>query len=131
MDIKEVQAYWKGKNIPQQWYSTKEKLSLQWFNELSRKRYEVYYSYLIKDAEFTYHNGEKVLEVGTGIGTDLVEYAKNGAEVYGIDLGIDQVELTKLNFDVRNIPYEQILEASAEDIPFDSDMFDLVFSFGV
>ena len=110
MEIESVQEYWQGKNIPQQWYSSKDKLSVQWFNELSRKRFEEYYAYLSVDAEFAHHAGEKVLEVGTGIGTDLVEYAKNGAIVSGIDLGSDQVELTKLNFDIRNIDFHVIIK---------------------
>tara|TARA_B100000287_G_scaffold404381_1_gene427025 strand:- start:67 stop:933 length:867 start_codon:yes stop_codon:yes gene_type:complete len=131
MEIKSVQEYWQGKNIPQQWYSTKEKLSVQWFNELSRKRFESYYAYLSIDAEFAHHTGEKVLEVGTGIGTDIVEYAKNGAIVSGIDLGSDQVELTKLNLSVRNLEYDKITQASAEELPFDNGSFDLVYSFGV
>jgi ubiquinone/menaquinone biosynthesis C-methylase UbiE len=131
MEIESVQEYWQGKNIPQQWYSSKDKLSVQWFNELSRKRFEEYYAYLSIDAEFAHHSGEKVLEVGTGIGTDLVEYAKNGAIASGIDLGSDQVELTKLNFNIRNIDYDTIVQASAEELPFENGSFDLVYSFGV
>lgn len=131
MEIESVQEYWQGKNIPQQWYSSKDKLSVQWFNELSRKRFEEYYAYLSIDAEFAHHSGEKVLEVGTGIGTDLVEYAKNGAIASGIDLGSDQVELTKFNFNIRNIDYDTIVQASAEELPFENGSFDLVYSFGV
>ena len=131
MDIESVKEYWSGKNIPQQWYSSKDTLSLQWFNELSRKRFEEYYGYLSKDAEFAHHSGEKVLEVGTGIGTDLVEYAKNGAIVSGIDLGSDQVELTELNFNVRKLNYDKIIQASADELPFEEFYFDLVYSFGV
>lgn len=131
VNINDVQEYWRGKNVPQQWYSNKEPFSLQWFNDLSKKRYKTYYSYLYKDAEFEFHFGEKVLEVGTGIGTDLVQYALNGAKVSGIDLGQDQVEFTKLNFAVRGLQYDELRQGSAEDIPFEDESFDLVFSFGV
>lgn len=129
--IGDIQNYWREKNIPQQWYSDKNRLSLQWFNELARKRYELYYEYLLGDGEFEYHSGEKVLEVGVGIGTDLTQYAKNGAEVYGIDLGQDQVDLTKLNFELRGLQYSELRQASAEELPFEDNSFDLVYSFGV
>lgn len=131
VEIDKVRDYWKGDNIPQQWYSQKEPFSLQWFNDLSKKRYKTYYNYLLEDAEFEYHRGEKVLEVGVGIGTDLIQYAKNGAKVYGVDLGQDQVDFTKLNFEANNLNYQDLKQGSAEDLPFDSNEFDLVYSFGV
>ena len=129
--LTQVQNYWKGKNIPQQWYSDKEPLTLQWFNEIRKKRYNLYYEYLKEEAEFQYHAGEKILEIGVGIGTDLAEFALNGANVTGIDLGEDQVNLTKLNFTLRNLPYEQISQGNAEGLDFEDGTFDLVYSFGV
>ncbi len=129
--LEDVKEYWAGKNIPQQWYSDKEPFTLQWFNDLAKKRYELYYEYLKHFAEFQCHAGEKVLEVGCGLGTDLVEFAKNGAEVYGIDLGEDQVGMSKLNFETRNIDYAEIKTGNAEDVPYGDGMFDLVYSFGV
>jgi SAM-dependent methyltransferase len=130
-EINIIQDYWSGKNVPQQWYSNKEPFSLQWYNDLAKKRYKTYYSYLSEDAEFQYHSGEKVLEVGVGIGTDLVQYAQNGAKVYGIDLGEDQVEFTKLNFKLKGLNFEEIKQGSAESIPYENSVFDLVYSFGV
>ena len=129
--IEIVQDYWKGKNVPQQWYSQKEPFSLQWFNDLAKKRYKTYYSYLLKDAEFEYHSGEKVLEIGVGIGTDLIQYAKNGAKVYGIDLGKDQVSYTKSNFHANKLKFQDIRQGSAEVLPYDAEQFNLVYSFGV
>ena len=129
--IDKVKKYWNKKNIPQQWYSNKTPFTIQWFNELSLKRYNTYYEYIKYDAEFENHPGEKVLEIGTGIGTDLIEYAKNGSKVYGIDLGPDQIDLTKLNFKLRNLDYEDLKVCSAENIEYEDETFDLVYSFGV
>ena len=130
-EIDKIKQYWQGKNIPQQWYSKKKPLTLPWFNELSQKRYERYYKYLKDDLEFQYHSGEKVLEVGCGLGTDLVEYAKNDAKVTGVDLHEDQINLTKLNFKLRNLPYSEIKTANAENLPFKEKEFDFIVSFGV
>ena len=129
--LEEVSDYWSKKNIPQQWYSKKNPFTLQWFNELSFKRYDRYYPHIKKWAEFDYHPGEQVLEIGVGIGTDLVEYAKSGAIVSGTDLGKDQVMLTKLNLDLHDFPYKEIKEGNIEHLPFSDNSFDVVLCIGV
>lgn len=129
--IEELREYWQGENIPQRWYSNKDPLSLQWFNDISYKRYHVYYSYLKTDAEFTEHAGEKVLEVGVGLGTDLIEFAKNGAEVYGLDLGKEQVNLAKMHFELKKLNYSELSVQDAMHLKYQNQFFDLVYSFGV
>ena len=129
--IEEVKSYWGKKNIPQQWYSKREPFTLAWFNELSFKRYDRYYSHIKQWAEFEYHPGEEVLEIGVGIGTDLVEYAKGGAIVSGVDLGPDQIMLTKLNLDLHQLPYKEMKEGNIENLPFPDNSFDLVLCVGV
>lgn len=131
LSIEKVRSYWGKKNIPQQWYSKKEPFTLAWFNELSYKRYSRYYPYFKEVCEFEYHQNEEVLEVGCGLGTDLVEYAKHGAHVTGVDLGEDQVILTKFNLEIRGLPYREIIIADAEKLPFADSTFDLVVSIGV
>lgn len=129
--IEKVRAYWGKKNIPQQWYSKKQPFTLAWFNEINYKRYHRYYPYLKEEAEFAYHQNEEVLEVGCGLGTDLVEYAKGGAQAHGIDLGEDQIMLTKLNFNLCGLPYKEIKVGNAENLPFPDGKFDLVVGIGV
>ncbi|OGH69517.1 MAG: hypothetical protein A3C90_00155 [Candidatus Magasanikbacteria bacterium RIFCSPHIGHO2_02_FULL_51_14] len=90
--IEEVQAYWWKKNIPQQWYSRREPFTLPWFNELSQKRYTLYYPYFKTEAEFEYHRGEQVLEIGCGIGRDLAEYATHGADRVSLEADITIAE---------------------------------------
>tara|TARA_Y100000310_G_C20688769_1_gene820844 strand:- start:1153 stop:2043 length:891 start_codon:yes stop_codon:yes gene_type:complete len=131
LTIDEVKEYWGEKNIPQQWYSKKEPFTLSWYNELAFKRYDRYYPHLKTESEFEYHSGEDVLEVGCGIGTDLAEFAKGGAVVTGVDLGEDQVKLSKLNFDLRGLPYKEFRVANVEALPFPDKSFDLVYCIGV
>lgn len=131
LTINKIKDYWSGKRVPQQWYSNKTPLTLQWFNDISKKRFNIYYSYLKKFCEFEDHSGEKVLEIGCGIGTDSVEYAKHGANVTALDLGQDQVDLTKLNFKLHNLNYDEISIGNVEDLKFDDEVFDLVYCFGV
>ena len=61
----------------------------------------------------------------------MAEYALNGASVSGVDLGADQVQLTKLNFNLRGLSYDEIKEGKAESLDFPDQTFDLVYCFGV
>jgi ubiquinone/menaquinone biosynthesis C-methylase UbiE len=132
IEKKDIKNYWENKS-PQTWYSDKDQdnNSTSWFNELAYKRYNVYYEYLKDIAEFNYHKEEKVLEVGTGVGTDIVSYAKNGSKVSGVDLTEKAIEITKKHLETFKLPYEKLLVADAENLPFEDNYFDLVYSFGV
>lgn len=125
-----IKEYWETR-LPQTWYSDKEIGSREWFNELEYQRYHTYYAYIPWVAEFEYHAGESVLEVGVGVGTDLVQYAKGSATVSGIDLTESAVEMTRRNFEVRGLEYRLLRVGDAEDLPFESGTFDLVYCFGV
>lgn len=126
---KEIRDYW-GQKLPQLWYSRKSAGSKRYFYEIERKRYGIYYRYLPEVAEFNQHIGDKVLEVGCGIGTDLMQYAKAGAKVVGVDLTPEAIKVTKDRFKKMNLA-GRFLVADAEKLPFKSKTFDFVFSFGV
>ena len=96
--------YW-NKNVTQTWYSDNDLDSVQWFNELSRKRYEEIFEYKYKFAEFLYHRGEKVLDIGWGPGTDAAEYAKNGAIVSAINLNEEQKKILTEIFPIDEFPF--------------------------
>lgn len=131
VSLEKVRDYWKGKNIPQLWYSDIEPGTVSYYNNVRKQRFEFYYPYLKDSAEFQYHKDEKILEVGVGMGTDIIEYARYGAKVYGIDLGADQIEITKDMFNKLNLTYEDLQVASAEKLPYEENYFDFVYSFGV
>lgn len=131
LDIKVIKNYWNENNIPQTWYSSKKKLSLEFFNEVEKERYNKYYPYLLDLGEFQNHFGEEVLEIGTGMGTDLIQFAKNGSKVYGIDLNEDQIAITKKFFEAKKLNYEDLKIGNAESLPYEDKKFDLVYSFGV
>lgn len=74
--------------------------------------------------------GKKVLEIGCGAGSICAEFAKHGAEIYGIDITTKAVELTKKRFELFELK-GNIQTADAENLPFANDYFDFVFSWGV
>lgn len=104
--------------------------TVAYYEEISRIRYQKEI-YLKKEiAEFNKWNQKKLLEVGCGVGSDLVEYAKNGALVTAIDLSKKSVELTQDRLKLYGLKGE-VYEADAESMPFEDNRFDVVVSFGV
>jgi ubiquinone/menaquinone biosynthesis C-methylase UbiE len=81
-------------------------------------------------AEFDSWNGKLILEVGCGIGTDLRQFALNGAHVVGIDLTPNGIAMAKRGFELFGLKGNFVV-ADAEALPFSSDSFDMVYSNGV
>jgi ubiquinone/menaquinone biosynthesis C-methylase UbiE len=103
---------------------------LPYFEAVERDRYENYAPWIRQFVDFGSYPGKKVLEVGVGQGTDLVQFAKGGAEVSGIDITQRHLELSARNLEVRGM-HADLRWATAAAIPFESDSFDVVYSFGV
>jgi len=80
--------------------------------------------------EYNAHAGHRVLDVGCGNGYVLSRYAKEGAEVYGVDLTQVGIDLCRRRFELGGIK-GNFTVGSAEDLPYPSDAFDVVCSMGV
>jgi ubiquinone/menaquinone biosynthesis C-methylase UbiE len=81
-------------------------------------------------ASFPRWRGRDVLEVGCGLGTDTMRFARAGAVITAVDLTHTAVEQT-----ARRLADERlegtVRQADAEALPFDDGSFDLVYSWGV
>jgi SAM-dependent methyltransferase len=70
--------------------------------------------------------GLRILDAGCGTGFNLAYYtAEATRDVYGLDLADSALQ------HVRKRNFQKITQASVSEIPFRSDIFDLVFSFEV
>jgi SAM-dependent methyltransferase len=85
------------------------------------------YPWLYQVAEFAMHRGEKVLEIGCGTGSDLLQFAKHGALATGVDLTTKHVELARKRVGDLAVVHE----ADARHLPFADASFDYVYSHGV
>jgi ubiquinone/menaquinone biosynthesis C-methylase UbiE len=74
--------------------------------------------------------GLDVLDVGCGQGIDLVEYARVGARVSGIDLTPRHVELARSHLAALGLT-ATVVQGDAERLPFAEASFDVVSSNGV
>lgn len=76
-------------------------------------------------------DGKQVLEVGIGEGAEAEQLIRQGARYSAIDLTAEAVERTTTRLMLRQLPHEQIAQASVLEIPFPDNNFDVVFSHGV
>jgi ubiquinone/menaquinone biosynthesis C-methylase UbiE len=82
-------------------------------------------------AQFRAFRGRDVLEIGCGIATDGLEFARNGANYVGVDLTPHSIELARERFKLFGVPGQFEVVNAAEGLPFPECSFDHVYSFGV
>ncbi len=127
--VQEVKDYWE-KNIPQHWYSDKKAGTKEYYEQIQSVRYKKIYTYFPFHNEYDKHRNHKVLEIGYGQGTDLLQYAKNGAICYGIDLTESARKKAKRMFNVYGYKCD-LSVGNAERMMFKDNTFDLVYSYGM
>ncbi|MDP8909866.1 MAG: class I SAM-dependent methyltransferase [Chloroflexota bacterium] len=99
------------------------------FAEVERRRYELE-PFIARHARFAETRGQRVLEIGVGLGTDFVQFVRAGADATGVDLTDHGVGLVRHRLSLEGLQ-ANVLVADAEQLPFDDDSFDVVFSWGV
>jgi ubiquinone/menaquinone biosynthesis C-methylase UbiE len=104
--------------------------SLEFFDTIRLNRYEVTDTWMKRQIDFTIARGKRLLEIGHGIGSDLLTFCEEGAEVYGIEITKEHHELAKRNFELHG--RKCILKlCDCADIDFPRNFFDYVYSHGV
>jgi ubiquinone/menaquinone biosynthesis C-methylase UbiE len=101
----------------------------EWFEHIETHRY-LAEPCIHSTAQFTRYYGKRVLEIGVGAGTDHLQWARAGAECYGVDLTRRAIEITRARFQLYGFKSE-LQQIDAEVLPFPKDSFDVVYSWGV
>ena len=129
--LSEVQNYWDARpcNIR---HSQAEIGTKTYFDEVEARKYFVE-PHIPGFAEFVRWDSRAVLEIGCGIGTDAINFARAGARYTGVELSKSSLELTAKRFEIYGLNAEALLEGNAEEIAdlFPNKSFDLIYSFGV
>lgn len=89
---------------------------------------EVVVQYVFRN--FKRDNITKVLDLGCGAGRHTYFMSKENLDVYGVDISLDGVQYTKKVLEQDNLK-GNIKVGSIDNIPFDTDMFDGIISYGV
>jgi 2-polyprenyl-3-methyl-5-hydroxy-6-metoxy-1,4-benzoquinol methylase len=130
--IEQVREYWDRRpcNIR---HSTKPPGSREYFDEVERRKYFVE-PHIPGFAEFPRWQNKRVLEIGCGIGTDTINFARHGARVTAVDLSGKSLEMARSRAEVFGLEDRiRFFQGSAEQLEqvVPPEPFDLVYSFGV
>jgi SAM-dependent methyltransferase len=130
--VEEVRDYWDKRpcNIR---HSPRPVGSRPYFDDVEARKYRVE-PHIPAFAEFEAWNGARVLEIGCGIGTDTINFARNGAQVTAVDLSGESLKVARDRVAVFGLePYIDFYQGSAEDLLsfLPTEEYDLIYSFGV
>lgn len=103
--------------------------SREFFQELDEYRFEKL-DYLPRIVDFAGYRGQRLLEVGCGIGTDLVRFARGGAIVTGIDLSETAVRLARMNLQ-QHAGRGAVVVGDGAALPLPNECVDVVYAHGV
>jgi SAM-dependent methyltransferase len=102
-----------------------ESLTLQWYLELEELRHRRQGRWIPSLLEFGKHAGERLLGLGSSLGSDLVQYAHHGAEVVSVCASAEQLALIRRNFELRGL-VGTFLHAAPLCLPLESCSIDVV-----
>jgi 2-polyprenyl-3-methyl-5-hydroxy-6-metoxy-1,4-benzoquinol methylase len=132
IQLDRVKDYWNNRpcNIR---HSTQPVGTKEYFDEVEARKYLVE-SHIPAFADFEQWRGKKVLEIGCGIGTDTINFARHGAQVTTVDLSAKSMELAQQRAAVFNLQDKiRFLPGNAEQLStfVPVEPYDLIYSFGV
>src|SRR5262245_48187535 len=126
----QVRSYWNRQSCDTH-VAAAEKFSREYFEEIEAYRYRDQ-PFIHSFAQFTRYHGKRVLEVGFGAGTDFIQWLRAGASASAIDLTQEGLDHLTHRIEVYGLPVpESVRVADAENLPYESETFDLGYSFGV
>ncbi len=126
-----VRDFWNHNVCQISFIKTPEIGSRAFFEESEALRYHYHYHLLtLFDQLAQQYPGGQLLEVGCSMGTDLLQLARRGFRVTGIDLTEAGIELAKQRFALYGCVAD-LRVGDAENLAFEGGTFDVVYSFGV
>jgi 2-polyprenyl-3-methyl-5-hydroxy-6-metoxy-1,4-benzoquinol methylase len=130
--IEEVRQYWDRRpcNIR---HSPQPVGTRAYFDEVEARKYFVE-PHIPRFAEFERWRGKRVLEIGCGIGTDTVNFARHSAQVTAVDLSANSLEIARQRVELFELSDRaRFYQGSAEELTsfLPRETYDLIYSFGV
>ena len=129
--VEQVRTYWDSRPCNLR-HSPRPPGSREYFDEVEARKYFVE-PHIPEFAQFERWRDKDVLEVGCGVGTDSVSFARNGARLDVVELSPESLALTKKRFEVFGLN-ANFTNGNAEEIAQllpPEKKYDLIYSFGV
>jgi 2-polyprenyl-3-methyl-5-hydroxy-6-metoxy-1,4-benzoquinol methylase len=129
-DISAVQKFWDDRPCNVR-HSDHPQGSREYFDQVEHRKFMAE-PHILNFTEFSRWRGAAVLEIGCGIGTMAVNFARFGAHYTAVELSANSLALTQQRFDVYGLKgdfYQGNAEQLSDFLPPRS--YDLVYSWGV
>jgi len=130
--VDRVRDYWNARPCNVR-HSLKPVGTREYFDEVEQRKYFVE-PHIPGFAEFGRWSGRRVLEIGCGLGTDTISFARAGAQVTAIELSEESAALARARASVYGLTDRIAIHVgNAEELPsiLTPQPFDLIYSFGV
>ena len=128
--IETVQQYWDRQpcNVK---HSDHPQGSREYFDQVELRKLQAE-PHILNFSEFSRWRGMDVLEIGCGIGTAAVNFARFGARYSGVELSGESLSLTQQRFDVYGLRGD-FYQGNAEELPsfLPAKQYDMIYSWGV
>ena len=126
--IADVESFWNAHPLCafESPYPVGSKEFFDWHHQVRQADEGQYAGHLY---EFDKHKGERVLDVGCGIGWLVWQFARGGANITGADLSDNSLALARKRLDNDGLSAE-LVKANAQELPFPDNSFDFVTSAG-
>ena len=125
---RQTQEHWSGDPCGSN-TSEKQELRKGYFDEVEVYRYRTH-PWILDNINRFDIKGKETLEIGYGMGTDHLSLARRGATMHGIDLTQRHYGITSKRFELYG-ESSKLLTGDAENLPYEDNFFDFVYSFGV
>src|SRR5437899_10686744 len=99
--------------------------TLQWFLDIENQRHGRHGRWIPHLLEFSKHSGETLLGLGSGLGTDWLQYARHGAAVVVCSAASEQLKLIRRNFELRGLN-GRFLHSTPGSLPLVAASIDVV-----
>src|SRR5215469_2581936 len=123
-----VQKLWQASPCDS-WFTNEAPGTLTFYRSLDKHRYKVHWR-LQTAVGFERTRGLRVLEIGCGCGSEAELFARAGTDYTALDLTNAAVSITRRRFQWLGLK-GRFIQGDAENLPFASGSFDLVYSHGV
>jgi ubiquinone/menaquinone biosynthesis C-methylase UbiE len=104
--------------------------SAAFYDAVAADRYGSYAPWLPAAVDVRPFLGQRVLEIGCGLGTDLMRFARAGATTFAVDLTPRHLRLTQQRLRAEGYS-ARLVRSDAERLPIGDGCLDAVYSFGV
>lgn len=131
-DIEDVRAFWDRR--PCNVHHSKANIDtdpLRYSEEVTRRKYFVE-PHIPPFAQFERWRGKQVLELGCGIGTDTLSFARAGAHVTAVDISERSLEIARKRARAHELDNIRFVCGDVENLPrfLKPEPYDLIYSFG-